>query len=141
MSSENLPSPATRVLDVGNCDPDHNGIKWVIEGAFNAKVDRVMFVADALRAMHETRYDLVLVNRLIFEDQSEGIALIRAIWADAELCRTPVMMVSNIESAQKAAIAAGAQPGFGKARLGKPDMLAAVAKFLPKRQPAAAQKD
>ncbi|MBL8877907.1 MAG: hypothetical protein JNG88_02210 [Phycisphaerales bacterium] len=138
---ENPPASIVRVLDVGNCDPDHAGIKWVIEGAFQAQVDRVMFVPDALRMMRETHYALVLVNRLIFEDQSEGIELIRAARADASLAAIPIMMVSNLPAAQETAVAAGAAPGFGKARLGKSDMLAALEQFLPKKQPATARKD
>lgn len=141
LSDHDQVSRPARVLDVGNCDPDHGSIKWVIESEFDARVDRVMFVPDALQRLRETAYDLVLVNRLIFEDQSDGMELVRAAQADATLRTTPVMLVSNYPEAQQAAVAAGAAPGFGKARLGKPDMLAAVEKFLPRKRSAATRKE
>lgn len=140
MSNREQTNSPARVLDVGNCDPDHGSIKWVIESEFDARLDRVMFVPDALQRMRETAYDLVLVNRLIFEDQSDGMELIRAAKADASLSRIPILLVSNYPDAQQAAVAAGAVPGFGKARLGKPDMLATLDPFLSRKR-IVAQKD
>lgn len=141
MNDQKPAAASARLLDVGNCDPDFGGIKWVIEGAFDAKVDRVMFVPDALNMLRSAAYDLVFVNRLIFEDQSEGMELIRTMKGDPALARIPVMMVSNFPEAQQAAVAAGAEPGFGKARLGKSDMLELIAKYLPKKQPQGTRKD
>jgi hypothetical protein len=42
----------------------------------------------------------------------------------------PVMLVSNYEDAQREAVAAGAQPGFGKAALGQPQTLARLKEVL-----------
>jgi hypothetical protein len=41
-----------------------------------------------------------------------------------------VMLVSNHEDAQRAAVEAGAVPGFGKAALGHPAMLARMGNYL-----------
>lgn len=99
---------------------------------FDVSVDRVMFVDEALAALRLSLYDLVLVNRLIFADSSEGMALVRAVRGDPAQ-KTPVMLVSNFDDAQETAVAAGAARGFGKASLAMPDTLARLARFLPAR--------
>ena len=77
-----------------------------------------------------------MVNRLIFADDSEGMALVRAI-RDRPGPRPPVMLVSNFADAQQAAVEAGAQPGFGKAELDLPQTHARLDRYLP---PGAAAK-
>lgn len=126
-----------RVLDVGNCDPDHYLIRTMIESAFDVDLERVMFVEQAQAALQTQRYALVLVNRLIFEDGSEGHRLIDWMKRDGHASQTPVMLISNHADAQDRAVAAGAAPGFGKARIGKRDTLAKLAEFLPSSQSAA----
>jgi len=122
-----------RVLDVGNCDPDHGSIRRMLTDHFDITLDRVMFVDDALDKMRAQRYDLVLFNRLIFDDSSEGIALLHRAKADAALSATPVMMVSNYPEAQAASVAAGGVPGFGKATVSSPQTIDLLTKYLPRR--------
>jgi two-component system, chemotaxis family, chemotaxis protein CheY len=105
---------AASVLEVGNCDPDHGMIKQMLSENFEVRIDRVMFVHDALARMREKRYDLVFFNRLIFEDGSEGIDLLKKAKSDPALKDTPIMMISNFEDSQAASVAAGGEPGFGK---------------------------
>lgn len=126
------------VLDVGNCDPDHGRIRQMLERHFAVTVDRVMFVPEALAALATRSYALVLVNRLIFADGSDGLALIEAMQADPRLRDTPVMMVSNFADAQARAVAAGAVPGFGKATLDAPQTLELLGRYLPSRATPAA---
>ena len=122
-----------RVLDVGNCDPDHGSIRRMLTDHFDITLDRVMFVDDALDKMRSQRYDLVLFNRLIFDDSSEGIELLRQVKADAALSATPVMMISNYPEAQAASVAAGGVPGFGKATVSSPQTIDLLTKYLPQR--------
>jgi CheY-like chemotaxis protein len=125
-----------RVLDVGNCDPDHGMIRAMLEGNFNVEVDRVMFVDEAIAAMKQRRYDLVLVNRLIFADGSPGIELHRRAKADPAIADVPIMMVSNYAEAQAESVAAGGLRGFGKARVDDSATLRLLGQVLP---PAAAK--
>lgn len=120
-----------RVLDVGNCDPDHGLISGMLTGNFDVRVDRVMFVKDALARMRSVAYDLVLFNRLIFEDGSEGIDLLHAAKSDKALKSTPIMMISNFADAQMKAVEAGAEPGFGKAAATSPETIVRLSKYLP----------
>jgi two-component system chemotaxis response regulator CheY len=63
-------------------------------------------------------------------DGSDGVDVVRAVKADEALRRVPVMLVSNYDAAQEEAVTAGAEPGFGKAALGRPEMLERVRPFL-----------
>lgn len=106
-----------RVLDVGQCVPDHAAIRRLIEGRFKAQVVQAHGPHDAIAALRSGPFDLVLINRKLDADYSDGIDILRAIKADAELASVPVMLVTNFPEHQQAAIAAGAEEGFGKARL------------------------
>ncbi|NOT00029.1 MAG: response regulator [Phycisphaerales bacterium] len=118
-----------RVLDVGNCDPDHAAIRRLLD-RFDTHVDRVMFVDEAMAALRESTYDLVLVNRLVFADSSDGLELVTRMQADPQIRDTPVMMISNFADAQQRAVAAGARPGFGKSALDDPRTMALLSSYL-----------
>lgn len=122
-----------RVLDVGNCNPDHASIRMILERHFRVDIDRVMFVDEAIERMRATAYDLVLFNRLIFEDQSEGIELVRRAKVDSTVKPAPMMMISNYADAQAAAVEAGAVPGFGKAAVAKAATVDLLSQYLPKK--------
>ena len=118
-----------RVLEVGNCDPDHGNMRRMLEANFDARIDRVMFVDEALAKLGQGRYDLVMVNRLIFDDGGDGGELIRRMQTDGYR-DTPVIMISNYDDAQQKAPNDGAVPGFGKADLGEPATIQLVSKYL-----------
>lgn len=129
---------AARVLDVGQCDPDHGAIRRMLERHFAVEVDRVMFVDEAMERLGRQAYDLVLVNRLIFADGSAGSELVRRLKQDPRIRGTPVMLVSNDPQTQEQAVALGAEPGFGKAALDSPATAERLARHLPRREPARA---
>jgi len=129
MQQQHQESTRPRVLDVGNCDPDHASIQRLL-GRFEVDVDRVMFVEEAVVALAKSRYDLVLVNRLIFADGSDGLPLIQRMKADARFQKIPVMMVSNYPEAQDRAVSEGAVRGFGKADLNEPRTLELLKPYL-----------
>lgn len=119
-----------RVLDVGQCDFDHSEISRMLRERFQVEADRAARLEDTLSAMSRGRYALVLVNRLLDGDGSEGLAIIQRLKKDAATRDVPVMLVSNHADAQAAATAEGALPGFGKAALGSPETAARVAAAL-----------
>ena len=121
---------AKRVLSVGQCGADHGGLSWALRRAFGAEVTPAATRDEALERLRQEPFALVLVNRVFDADGDSGVELIRALKADEALRATPVMLVSNYADAQEQAVEAGAEPGFGKASLGRPDMLARVAPFL-----------
>ncbi|MEM9702983.1 MAG: hypothetical protein AAF907_11130 [Planctomycetota bacterium] len=121
-----------RVLNVGQCVPDHMSISAYLKRTFGAEVVKVDSEEDALAAVEAGSVDLVLVNRLYDADGSSGLDTVEAIAAGTALSATdrpPVMLVSNFADAQQQAVKKGALPGFGKSELGAPatdEKLAAV---------------
>ncbi len=124
-----MPESEKRVLAVGDCDPDHNRLGRMLDRNFDVVLDRVMSVEEALAKLATERYDLVLVNRLIFADDSDGGELIRRVQTGGYQ-GTPVMMVSNYADAQAKAVADGAVPGFGKTVLDDSATVELLGKFL-----------
>jgi CheY-like chemotaxis protein len=118
-----------RVLDVGNCGPDHAAIKRLM-GRFDADVVQADGAIDALAALRGGGIDLVVVNRKLDMDYSDGMEVIRQIKADAELAATPVMLITNYPEHQDAAEQLGALRGFGKLEYDKPETHERIAAVL-----------
>ena len=119
-----------RVLDVGNCSVDHGAIRTMLEKTFGARVAQAHGADDALALLRQQTFDLVLVNRKLDQDYSDGIEVLQQIKADAELARGPCMLVSNYHDQQELAVAAGAEYGFGKKSLYAAETHERLAKFL-----------
>lgn len=118
-----------RVLDVGQCDPDHGSIRRVIE-PLGAEVVRAHTAREAISLARAERFDLILVNRVLDADGSSGLELISTLQGDEQLRQVPVMLVSNYEDAQREAVAVGARPGFGKAALRDPKTTELLVTYL-----------
>jgi two-component system chemotaxis response regulator CheY len=121
-----------RVLDVGQCGPDHASIRSFLTRNFDCEVVQVNDAAGALAKLKDSRFDLVLVNRKLDIDYSDGVDVIRALKADPETAGVPVMLVTNYPEHQDAAIAAGAIRGFGKLEFQQADTRAKLAAVLEK---------
>jgi CheY-like chemotaxis protein len=121
---------AKRVLSVGQGFADHSAISRTLQTEFGVEVVPADDAAEALARLRLEPFDLVLVNRILDRDGSQGVELIKEMKADLETAQVPVMLVSNYEDSQRQAVAAGAVPGFGKAALGQPQMLGRVKSYL-----------
>lgn len=104
------------VIDLGQCDPDHASIKRVVERC-GVSVVRAHSGDDAKRFLEGGNVALILVNRVLDADGSDGMALIKEF---VTLGKAPVMLVSNYPEYQQKAVQMGALPGFGKSALGDP---------------------
>lgn len=112
-----------RVLDVGNCVPDHAAIRRLVEENFGAQVVQAHGPDDAVAALVTEKFDLVLVNRKLDRDDSDGIEVIRRIKSDSRTSAVPVMLITNYSEHQDRAVGLGAMRGFGKLELDQPDTL------------------
>ncbi len=119
-----------KILNVGNCSFDHGLIEELISANFDARVVASSLPDEALEMLRGDHFDLVLTNRKLLADSSHGVELIERMKAEPQLAETPVMLLSNFPEAQRAAVAAGAEPGFGKAELDRPETVAKLARFL-----------
>lgn len=119
-----------RVLSVGQCGPDHYSISRFLERHFDVEIATADREQQAIQRLRSEPFDLVLVNRKLDIDYSDGMAIIRAMKADPSLAGVPVMLVSNYPESQEEAVAAGAEYGFGKSALNSPEAVERVGKFL-----------
>jgi DNA-binding response OmpR family regulator len=111
------------ILDVGNCQPDHSSLARFLTGHFDCQVVQAHGLDDALAELKSRRYDLVLVNRKLDRDYSDGIDIIREIKADAAIAGVPCMLITNFPDHQDAAVEIGAVRGFGKLEFSQPETL------------------
>ncbi|TWU27640.1 response regulator [Bythopirellula polymerisocia] len=109
------------ILDVGNCGPDFTSIKRFLTQTFDCTIEQTHGLEDTLAALRGAKFDLVLINRKLDRDYSDGIEILRKIKEDSELKDTPVMLITNFPEHQDAAVELGAERGFGKLELGKPE--------------------
>jgi two-component system chemotaxis response regulator CheY len=119
-----------RVLDVGQCPPDHAAIRILLEANFDVEIVRAHLPSDTLAQLRSGKFDLVLINRKLDEDYSDGLEILKEIKADPRIAATPVMLVTNYPEHQAAAVAAGAEYGFGKLELRSPETLERLRKVL-----------
>ena len=119
-----------QVLAIGNCVPDYLAIQSLIEGAFDAQVTQASSGGEALKALRCCDFQLVLVNRRLDRDGSDGLELIKSIKSLPELSHTPVMMITDFPEHQQLAVQAGAELGFGKTDLRRPEIIEMFDPFL-----------
>lgn len=109
-----------RVLDVGQCAADHWVICRLIRDHFDAEVIEANCAEDAIDKLKSEHFDLVLINRKLDADDSEGVETIHRIKRNPDLADVPVMLVTNFPEHQQIAVEAGALEGFGKAQYDDP---------------------
>jgi two-component system chemotaxis response regulator CheY len=123
-----------RVVDIGQCDPDHASIRRLAE-SLGLSVVRAYTAADARKLVAEPGVVLALVNRIFDADGASGMDCIEELVALTQSASFPnprmkVMLVSNYPEYQSQAVALGALPGFGKAALREPDTAELIRKAL-----------
>jgi len=119
-----------RVLDVGNCGPDLATITRFLTSNFDCTVEQAHGPEDTLSKLRAGSYDLVTINRKLDRDYTDGAEILKAIKADAEISSVPVMIVTNLPEHQDAAVALGAERGFGKLEYELPETLEKLTSIL-----------
>ena len=109
------------VLSIGQCRPDQAAISHYLTSHFGASVLTADLAVDAYRLLKSQSIDLVLINRKLDADYSDGMEILQQIHADPATAALPIMLVSNFAESQEKAVALGATYGFGKAELNRPE--------------------
>jgi two-component system chemotaxis response regulator CheY len=71
-------------------------------------------MADTIATMQSEKVDLVLINRKLDQDYSDGTEILKKIKANPDFAAIPVMIITNYPEHQELAVAMGAEYGFGK---------------------------
>ena len=106
-----------RVLDVGNCGPDHSQLSRMLTSQFGAQTFAAQDQSECFEWLSRQSFDLILVNRKLDCDYSDGIEIIRQLKKHRDFSKVPVMLITNYAEHQALAVAEGALPGFGKLEL------------------------
>ncbi len=117
-----------QVLNVGQCGFDHASITEFLRSHFDVSVASAADESEALSALEQQSFDLVLVNRKFDRNGADGVEFIRTLNDNGN--PPPVMLVSNFPEAQDAAVAAGARPGFGKSDYGNTEAVDRLSNVL-----------
>ncbi len=121
------------VLDIGNCNPDHNAIQRLLTDLYDVVVLRSHQLSDALQVLNKTKVDLILINRKLDIDYSDGIDILRHLKQDEAYKSIPAMIITNYPEQQLAAVAEGAEYGFGKLQYVEPVTHERLTRFLEKK--------
>ena len=119
-----------KVLSVGQCRPDHAAISHFLTSNFDAQVIAADLPGEAHKVLSSQDIALVLINRNLDADYSDGMEILRTIKANEATADIPVMLVSNFADWQEKAVHEGAIYGFGKAQLGSPETVDRVRSAL-----------
>lgn len=130
------PTMTLRVIDCGQCNPDHAAIRRLLEANFDVLVIRTADGDETMSELHASPADLVLVNRKLDADYTDGIDVLKRIKADAKTRHIPVMLITNYPEYQEQAMAAGAIRGFGKDQLRSSETVTLLKNVLSAREHA-----
>lgn len=115
--------PSKTVLSIGQCRPDNAAINHFLTSNFDVDVLATDLADDSLMALQKNSVDLILINRKLDADYSEGMEIMNLIKSNPQTEPIPVMLVSNFPESQEQAVEAGAIYGFGKAELSSPETI------------------
>jgi CheY-like chemotaxis protein len=121
------------VLDVGNCDPDHSSLSKMLSTHYDVHVLRSNELKDTLEIVSKEKVDLILINRKLDIDYTDGLDILRYLKQNETWKTIPAMIVTNYPEAQQEAVAEGAEYGFGKLQYKESATHDRLSKFLEKR--------
>lgn len=102
----------------------------MVTSNFEATVLQTHGADDTVELLRKRKVDLVTVNRKLDRDYSDGLEIIKKIKSDPEIGNVPVMLVTNYDEHQQAAVAEGATYGFGKLEIGNEGTIEKLKPFL-----------
>jgi CheY-like chemotaxis protein len=118
--------PSKTVLSIGQCRPDNAAITHFLTSNFHVDVLATDLADDSLTALEGKTVDLILINRKLDADYSDGMEIMKLIKSNPQTEQIPVMLISNFPESQEQAVEAGATYGFGKAELSSPETVERV---------------
>lgn len=118
------------VLDIGNCDPDHSAIQRMLTSRYDVAVLRSHQLSDALDLLSQKKVDLIVINRKLDVDYTDGVEILRHLKQSDQFKSIPTMIITNYPDQQLAAVAEGAEYGFGKLQYSEPATHERLARFL-----------
>tara|TARA_R110002095_G_scaffold207151_1_gene191841 strand:- start:20548 stop:20886 length:339 start_codon:yes stop_codon:yes gene_type:complete len=110
--------------------PDANGIARFLTSHFDVVIEESDVEVDTMEKLKQQSYDLVMINRKLDADYSDGIELIQKIKKSSDVKPCRLMLVSNFPEYQEEAVQAGAEYGIGKKEYRNPETVARLQPYL-----------
>jgi two-component system chemotaxis response regulator CheY len=88
---------------------------------------------DTQRILSSKTVDLILINRKLDIDYSDGMDILKSLKSHEATQHIPVMLVTNYPEHQQSAVEAGGVYGFGKLELDSPQTHERLGQFLTPR--------
>jgi two-component system chemotaxis response regulator CheY len=105
----------------------------MLTSGYDVQVLRAAQLTDALQVLSSNAVDLILINRKLDIDYSDGTEILKQLKQDGQFRHIPVMIVTNYPEHQQAAVAEGAEFGFGKLQYKEAATHERLGKFLDKK--------
>jgi two-component system chemotaxis response regulator CheY len=87
-------------------------------------------LSDTLEILERQPVDLILINRKLDIDYSDGMEILRQIKQSEAFRDIPAMLITNYPEHQQQAVSQGAIFGFGKLELRSPETLERLRSIL-----------
>lgn len=97
---------------------------------FDVEILRSDQWSDTLAILERQPVNLILINRKLDIDYSDGMEILRQIKQSEAFQDIPVMLITNYAEHQQQAVAQGAILGFGKLELRSPETLERLRSIL-----------
>lgn len=97
---------------------------------FDVEILRSDRWSDTLAILERQPVDLILINRKLDIDYSDGMEILHQIKRSETFRDIPVMLITNYAEFQQQAVAQGALLGFGKLELSSPDTIGRLGLIL-----------
>lgn len=121
------------VLDVGNCNPDHSALSRMLLSNYDVRILRTHELKDTLEILQKEPVHLILINRKLDMDYSDGLEILKVLKLDEKWKAIPVMIITNYAEHQEAAVEAGAEYGFGKLQFAESATHERLSRYLDKK--------
>ncbi len=90
-------------------------------------------LSDALQVLSQQKVDLVVINRKLDIDYTDGVDILKHLKQHDDFKSIPTMIITNYPDQQLAAVAEGAEYGFGKLQYSDPSTHERLSRFLEKK--------
>lgn len=100
---------------------------------YDVQVLRSHQLSDALQVLSQQNVDLVVINRKLDIDYTDGVDILKHLKQHDDFKSIPTMIITNYPDQQLAAVAEGAEYGFGKLQYSDPSTHERLSRFLEKK--------
>ena len=101
--------------------------------SYDVRILRTHELKDTLEILQKEPVHLIMINRKLDMDYSDGLEILKVLKKDEKLKAIPAMIITNYPEHQEAAVQAGAEYGFGKLQFAESATHERLSRYLDKK--------